>query len=207
MIRLVLVDDHILVLEGIRARLEQEPDIDVVAQATDGKQAIDAVAEHRPDVVMMDVSMPRMNGIDATEYMAQHFPDTRVLILSMHNNKEYVSQILHKGAKGYILKDVSVDEMIRAIRTVYEGGTYISSGASAALFSQPQLRGETSASLTHREASVLKKVAEGKSNKAIAEELAISVRTVETHRQNIKAKLGLSSTAELTKYAIKHGLM
>ena len=160
-VKVMLVDDHILVLEGIRARLEQEKGIDVVGQA----------------------------------------------ILSMHDNREYISQLMFHGAKGYILKDVSVEEMVSAIRTVADGATYICRAATETLFRHGETMEPVESKLTRREEAILSRVAKGLSSKAISNELNISVRTVETHRQNIKSKLDLNTTAELTKYAYDQQLL
>lgn len=203
----MLVDDHILVLEGIRARLEQEKGIEVVGQATDGLEALELVEELQPDVVMMDISMPNMNGIETTKIFRERFPDLKVLILSMHDNREYISQLMFHGAKGYILKDVSVEEMVNAIRTVADGATYICRAATETLFRHGERMDPVRSRVTQREEAILTRVAKGLSSKAISHELNISVRTVETHRQNIKTKLHLSTTAELTKYAYEQQLI
>lgn len=211
-IRVVLVDDHPLVLDGINARLESEETLEVVGMANDGKQALEVAAELKPDVVLMDISMPVMNGFEAAERFHQEQPDVKVLILSMHNDREYIVKLIKCGAAGYVLKDVSSSELISAIGTVYRGGTYFSSGASQTLFSQfdqernaaPEVMQEA---LTGREKDVLKLVAEGNSNKEIARVLDISVRTVETHRQNIKHKLDIHTAAGLTRYAMENGLV
>lgn len=208
-IRVVLVDDHPLVLDGIRARLEGEPGIEVVATATNGAEALDCAAQQRPDVILMDVSMPVLNGFEATRQLAQAHPEIKVLILSMHDNREYILQLIQSGARGYILKDVSSEEMVKAIETVYQGGTYFSAGASQTLFSrfdEPVNQPGTGA-LTRREEMVLKLLAEGRNNKEIARLLDISVRTVETHRQNIKSKLNIQTAAGLVRYAIEHNLI
>ena len=204
MIRLLLADDHRVVLDGLCTRLEQEPDLEVVGRAHDGEQAVEMAVDMLPDVVLMDVSMPRLNGLEAAAAMQVRCPGVRVLILSMHDNREYVREALERGVAGYVLKDVSMEEMVRAIHAVHDGGTYISSGASQALLADT-LRGEKSGSLTPREEEVLRRVARGRTSKEIARELNISVRTVETHRQNIKGKLGLSCTADLTRYAMEKG--
>lgn len=206
-LKVMLVDDHILVLEGIRARLEQGKDIKVVGHATDGLEALELVQELKPDVVMMDVSMPNMNGIEATKIFHERYPDVKILILSMHDNREYISQLMFHGAKGYILKDVSVEEMIRAIHTVAEGATYICRAATESLFRYGNSADRAESKLTRREEAILVRVAKGLSSKVISTELNISVRTVETHRQNIKTKLQLSTTAELTKYAYDQKLI
>ncbi len=200
-IKVLLVDDHVLVLEGIRARLDQEVGITVVGQASDGREALEMVKTLEPDVVMMDVSMPNMNGIETTKVFQDKYPDLKVLILSMHDNREYISQLMLHGAKGYILKDVSAEEMVRAIRSVADGATYICRAATETLFHQGSKIDRLESKLTRREQAILSRVARGFSSKAISSELNISVRTVETHRQNIKSKLQLSTTAELTKYA------
>ena len=209
MINILLVDDHPLVRDGIRARLESEEGVSVIGEAQNVQEALDFVAQRAPDVALMDVSMPVMNGLDATKIFKEQHPDIRVLILSMHDSREYILQLIQSGASGYILKDVSSDELIKAIETVHQGGTYFSSGASQSLFSadQPQTQTEEVAALTPREATVLKQLAEGKSNKEIARVLDISVRTVETHRQNIKQKLNIHTAAGLARYAIENGLV
>ena len=206
-VKVMLVDDHILVLEGIRARLEQEKGIDVVGQATDGLEALERVKDLKPDVIMMDVSMPNMNGIETTKIFQERYPDLKVLILSMHDNREYISQLMFHGAKGYILKDVSVEEMVSAIRTVTDGATYICRAATETLFRHVETMEPVESKLTRREEAILSRVAKGLSSKAISNELNISVRTVETHRQNIKSKLDLNTTAELTKYAYDQQLL
>jgi len=208
-IRVLLVDDHPLVLDGIQARLESVAGIVVVGQANDGQQALACAAQLDPDVVLMDVSMPVMNGLEAVRCFRTQFPAIRVLMLSMHDNREYIMQVMQAGARGYILKDVSSEELISAIETVAIGNSYFSHSASQALFSAPQalLPDPASHSLTPREVVVLKRLAEGKSNKAIANLLNISVRTVETHRQNIKNKLDIQTAAGLVRYAIEQGLV
>lgn len=209
-IRILLVDDHPLVLEGISARLEGEAGIQVIGQASNGQEALDLSSALKPDVVLMDISMPVMNGLEAAEHFHNEQPNVRVLILSMHENREYIVKMIQSGAAGYVLKDVSSDELLRAIQTVNQGGTYFSAGASEALFSefghsdQPE-KAETG--LTKREETVLKLIAEGQVNKEIARTLNISVRTVETHRQNIKQKLNIQTAAGLTKYALEHNLI
>lgn len=211
LIRVLLVDDHPLVIDGIQARLEDEGGIEVVGRANNGREAIEAAQSLQPDVILMDISMPVMNGLEATRELQQTMPETRVLILSMHDNREYMVQLIQSGAKGYILKDVSAAEMVSAVETVYRGGTYFSSSASQTLFSQfetPEASVTPSASgLTRRETTVLKLLAEGRNNKEIAKVLGISVRTVETHRQNIKSKLDIHTAAGLTRYAIEHDLV
>ncbi|WP_027854471.1 response regulator transcription factor [Marinobacterium litorale] len=209
-IKVLLVDDHPLVLDGIRARLEDEGGIDVVGDACNGQDALEKAQSLSPDVVLMDVSMPVMNGFDATRKLRECCPQVRVLILSMHDNREYILQLIQSGAAGYILKDVSSEEMVKAIETVNQGGTYFSSGASQTLFArfdEPAASAQDTGVLTRRELTVLKLLAEGRNNKEIARELDISVRTVETHRQNIKSKLNIQTAAGLVRYAIEHNLV
>ncbi|MET0103123.1 MAG: response regulator transcription factor [Sedimenticola sp.] len=207
-IRILLVDDHPLVLDGISARLEGEPGLQVVATANNGREALERAREMQPDVVLMDVTMPVMGGLEATRHFNEEMPDARVLILSMHGDQEYILKLMHAGASGYVLKDVSSDELIKAIKVIHQGETYFSSGASESLFSTPEQApaGEESV-LTRREGTVLKLIAEGQCNKDIARLLNISVRTVETHRLNIKNKLDIHTAAGLTKYAIEQGLV
>lgn len=207
-IRVVLVDDHPLVLEGIVARLDNEPSVDVVGSANNGAQAIELVAEVKPDVILMDISMPVMTGFEATELLQKEYPDVRVLILSMHESREYILKLIQCGAAGYVLKDVSSSELITAIKTVYSGASYFSAGASQSLFSQPDLNCESDdEKLTDRETEVLCLLAKGASNKEVARSLDISVRTVETHRQNLKTKLNIQTAAGLARYAIEHKLI
>ncbi|WP_305857891.1 response regulator transcription factor [Balneatrix alpica] len=209
-IKVLLVDDHPLVLDGIRARLAAAAGIEVVGQAGNGQEALEQAALQQPQVILMDVSMPVMNGLEATREFQRRFPAMRILILSMHDNREYILQLMQDGASGYILKDVSAEEMIKAIETVYQGNAYFSQSASHSLFSKPLAPGGADVSpsvLTPREETVLCLLAEGRNNKEIARQLSISVRTVETHRQNIKQKLGIQTAAGLARYALEHKLV
>ena len=203
-IRIVVVDDHPMVAEGITSILESYEDIDVVAALGDGQQVIDQIDMLLPDVILMDLNMPGMGGLTATEMVLERRPDTRVLILSMHDSPEYVSSALSHGAVGYVLKDVPTDEIRTAIDTVMRGERYLCTGAEGAL--EPKVS-PVAATLTNREQTILLQLAQGKSNKDVARALDISVRTVETHRKNIKRKLGISSTAGLTRYAMEHGVL
>ncbi|EXJ12084.1 MULTISPECIES: response regulator [Nitrincola] len=208
-IRILLVDDHLLVLDGLKARLGLETHIDIVGTANNGEQALEAARRLQPDVVIMDVSMPVLNGLDATKRFRIELPNIRILMLSMHDDREYILSLIQSGASGYVLKDVSSNELIKAIETVHSGNTYFSSGASDALFrSHPTpTQSFLNEELSQREITVLKLLAEGHSNKEIAQTLHISVRTVETHRQKLKTKLGIQSTAGLTKFALEHQLI
>ncbi|SCA54848.1 LuxR family transcriptional regulator [Candidatus Terasakiella magnetica] len=203
-IRVLLVDDHPLVLDGIRSRLEDDGHIDVIAEASNGEEALHLAGEHKPDIVLMDINMPVMNGIEAAEKFSAELPDIRLLMLTMHDSREYITRVLKAGAKGYILKDVSSNEMISAIKAVYEGKTYYSSGVTDILVNEGTNK---QVPLTDREKTILQLLAEGNSNKHVARELDISVRTVETHRRNIKRKLSVKTSAGLVKYAIENGIV
>ena len=202
--RVVIVDDHPMVAEGIQSILETYPDVEVVGVLCNGQQAIDAVEELQPDVMLLDLNMPEVNGLSATEIILERRPQTRILILSMHDSAEYISTALDHGAMGYILKDVPTEEIKTAIDTVMKGQQYLCTGANASLAPKTQDGREP---LTSREQTILLELAQGRSNKEVAEVLDISVRTVETHRKNIKRKLGISSTAGLTRYAMEHGVL
>ncbi|CUK25251.1 Nitrogen regulation protein C [Cognatishimia activa] len=200
----VIVDDHPMVAEGIQSILESYDDIEVVATLTTGAEAVAYLKTNSVDVVLMDLNMPDIGGLTATEMVLESRPNTRILILTMHDSPEYISTALSHGARGYVLKDVPTDEIKTAIDTVMRGERYLCTGAKGSL--EPVDNGERE-TLTSREQTVLLQLAQGKSNKEVANELNISVRTVETHRKNIKAKLGISSTAGLTRYAIEHGVL
>ncbi len=202
--RVMIVDDHPMVAEGVCAILETYDDIEVVATLGNGREAIDRIGALSPDVVLMDLNMPEMNGLTATEIIHERRPGTRVLILSMHDSPEYISTALSHGAAGYVLKDVPTEEIKRAIDRVMAGERYLCTGANAALAPRTHDGKEP---LTGREQTILLQLAQGKSNRDVAEELEISIRTVETHRKNIKRKLGISSTAGLTRYALEHGVL
>ena len=203
LIKVMIVDDHPMVAEGIQSILESYDDINVVGCLPNGRAAIDSVAELDPDVILMDLNMPEIGGLSATEILLERQPDTRIVILSMHDNPEYISSALSHGAMGYILKDVPTDEIKLAIDTVMRGERYLCTGAQGSLEPKDAAR----EALTEREQTILLQLAQGKSNKEVAQTLDISVRTVETHRKNIKRKLGISSTAGLTRYAMEHGVL
>ncbi|GLQ16375.1 response regulator [Maritalea porphyrae] len=205
-IKVLLIDDHPLVLEGIRSVLETYDHIEVVGAESSAKAGLATSKSNQPDVVLMDINMPDMNGIDAIELFKDQLPATKLLMLSMHDSREYISTSTMYGASGYVLKDVSTSEIVTAIEKVAAGGTYFSTGVSQVLMGEQNDTGANSL-LTTREQAVLLLVAEGKSNKDVAAKLDISIRTVETHRKNIKKKLGISTTAGLTRYAITHGLL
>nr|WP_086937984.1 response regulator transcription factor [Thaumasiovibrio occultus] len=208
MIRVLLADDHQLVREGLQARLERQSNIDVVGTVSNGKAAIDEAQRLSPDIVLCDVNMPELSGIDVLSALKNS--DISVVLVSMHDNTEYIVNAMRLGAKGYILKDVPSQELITAIETVYQGNAYFSAAVSQRLFdSMNQLKQghQDSQGLTQRERDVLTLIAAGECNKNVARQLNISVRTVETHRLRLKKKLGLNSTAGLVKYALSQGLI
>ncbi|WP_428772359.1 response regulator [Vibrio sp.] len=209
-ISVLIVDDHQVVLEGFMARLSLEPEIEVVGTASNGSEAISEVERLNPDVVLMDVSMPVMNGIEATQLIKEANPAAKVLMLTMHDNREYIMQVMQAGAVGYMLKEISAEKMVQAIKTVNLGSTYFCESVTQTLFTQADIPVKSSLTtnpLSRREEAILKFVAQGHSSKKIASLLNISYRTVETHRQNIKHKLKLNNTAELAKYALEKGLI
>jgi len=206
----LVVDDHAIVREGLGALLARREDIRIVGEAADGQYAVEAVARLKPDVVLMDIAMPGMNGLEATREIHARFPATRILVLTQHDSKEYIVPMLQAGAVGYLTKDVRAGELADAIRTVYEHGAYLHPNVTHALvnaLAQAADANETQPMLTEREIQVVRLIAEGLSNREIAERLSISVKTVDTHRGNIMEKLGVHNTAELIKYAIRKGIV
>ena len=210
-IRVMLVDDHQIVRDGLRSLLAKQSDMEVIAEADNGRAAVQAAAELRPDVVVMDVGMPDLNGVEATLRVLEAVPNARVVALSMHSDRRFVEGMLAAGASGYVLKDAAFEDLVAAIRTVAQGGTYLCPSVAGIVVAH-YVRGRADASarkavaLTPREREVLQLLAEGHSTKQIAARLAVSVKTVETHRSRLMEKLGLHSVAELTKYALREGL-
>ena len=202
--RVLIVDDHPMVAEGIASILEIYDDVEVVGILSNGLEAVEKAPDLRPDVILMDLNMPKLGGLSATELLLERIPDTKILILSMHDSPEYISTALSHGAKGYVLKDVQTEEIKQAIDAVQAGQRYLCTGARGSLEPKDDDMREA---LTGREQTILLQLAQGKSNKDVASALEISVRTVETHRKNIKRKLGISSTAGLTRYAMEHGVL
>jgi DNA-binding NarL/FixJ family response regulator len=200
-IYIMLVDDHPLVRDGLRARLEAVPHFRVVAEADSGAEALALAGSTRIDLVLMDITMRDGSGIEATARLTTNFPDIAVLILSMHDKLEYVTQAMQAGARGYVLKDAPGKDIVLAIDTVMAGGIYYSAAVARQL-ARPAAQDNQ---LTSREQEVLRHIANGESNKQIARALDLSVRTVETHRLNIKRKLGIEGQAELIKFAVQHG--
>jgi two-component system nitrate/nitrite response regulator NarL len=210
-IRLLLADDHPVVRRGIRSCLSIEH-LEIVGEAVDGQEAIAKVAELKPDIVLMDIDMPKMSGLEATRLLRKEFPEVRVLILSVHSNKQYVLQIIQSGAQGYVLKDASPADLVRAIEAIDSGEAFFSPDVSQIVLNQylsEAGNGEdesASGRLTSREREVLSMIAEGQSNKEMANRLGVGVRTVETHRERVMDKLNIHTVAGLTKYAIANGI-
>jgi DNA-binding NarL/FixJ family response regulator len=208
-IRILLADDHTIVRDGLRALLERQPDMAVVAEAGDGRECVQLAATHNPDVVMMDVAMPVMNGIEAARRILSDNPKTAIVMLSMHRDESYVLRSLKAGAKGYLLKDSPRDDVLAAIRAAAEGRSWLSGKIADMLredyVTQLQSRGlvDSYELLTDREREILQLLAEGKANKEVASLLNISPTTVETHRGHILQKLSLHSTADLILYAVR----
>jgi two-component system response regulator NreC len=212
-IRVLVVDDHTILRVGLRMMLNAQPDIEVVGEASDGNQAVTEALRLVPDVILMDIAMPDCNGIEATRQVKRVQPETRVLVLTMHENEEYLFQTLRAGASGYILKEAADTELITAIHAVSGGRFYLSPSAQSIMvgdYLQRVRSGEEHDSynaLTEREREILKLVAEGYTNNQIAERLTISPKTVDTHRTHVMDKLNLHSRAELVKYAMRRGLL
>ena len=209
MTRVLLADDHKILRQGLRTLLEQEKDIQVVGEADNGRSSVKLTSELAPDVVIMDVAMPDLNGIDATRRINEAEPRTRVLALSMHSDGRYVRGMLQAGARGYILKDCAAEELTHAILTFMAGRVYVRPGVTDAIvndYVRQLAAADGPPTLTHREREVLQLLAEGGSTANIAAGLHLSVKTIETHRKRIMDKLDLRSIAELTKYAIREGI-
>lgn len=207
-ISILLVDDHTIIRQGMQVLLDAEDDLVVVGQAQNGRQAVEMAIRLRPDVVVMDIAMPLLNGIEATRQILDVLPATRVVVLSAHSDDEYVERVTELGASGYLLKQSSLDDLAAAIRVVHAGGTYVSPSISRRLRHTAGGRppaGPARTPLTSRESEVLQLVAEGKANKQTAAELRISIKTVEKHRQSLMAKLDIHDVAGLTRYAIAIG--
>jgi len=210
-IRVLLADDHKIVRDGLRALVERCDDMEVIAEAETGRKAVHLARKYNPEIVIMDISMPDLNGIDATRQILQEVKGVKVIALSMHSDRQYIDGMLRAGVSGYLLKDCAADELIQCIRIVLLGRICLSSGITGFLvneYLQPakdQVLADR-IELSGREREVLQLIAEGRSTKNIANSLHISIKTVETHRKNIMEKAKLHTVAELTKYAIRHGL-
>jgi DNA-binding NarL/FixJ family response regulator len=212
-IRVVLADDHRMLREGIRALLEREDDIEVVGEAADGREAVRLATQLQPDVVVMDVSMPLLNGIEATRQIRRDYPQVRILTLTVHESEDYVAQLLAAGASGYIIKRAGGDELIGAIRAVQQGEAFLHPSIAKVVIQDYVRRlqaGEGLSAqevLTDREREVLQLIAEGYTNREIADLLHLSIKTVQNHRSNIMRKLDLHDRGELIKYAIQQGII
>ena len=212
-IRILLADDHKLMRSGLRVLLEQQADLTVVGEASDGREAVALVASQRPDVLVMDIGMPSLNGIEAAGQITQSRPETAIVMLSMHSDESYVLRALKAGAKGYLLKDSAEADLIRAVHAVAEGKSFFSPAVSKVLLDDYVRKLKRSGTddpydlLTPREREVFQLVAEGKSNKDVAQLLNLSVYTVETHRSNIMEKLNLHGVPELILYAVRKGII
>lgn len=204
---IVIADDHALVRDGIRARLELEDNLKIVAEATDGNEAVTQTRLHQPDIVMLDISMPHCNGLEAARLIRQENQDCRIIFLSMHDNPEYVQAAMQAGANGFLLKDVCAQGMISAIASVAAGGFYFSKSVSLAALNEDADKSDNPYNLTDREMDVLTGIAQGKANKEIAGDLGIGVRTVESHRQRMRDKIGGGNAAQLTHIAMEMGLV
>jgi two-component system, NarL family, response regulator NreC len=209
-IRIILADDHIMLRQGLSKSLQQEKDIDVVGQASDGYMAVDLVKDLSPDLVVMDIGMPELNGMEATRKISKDYPRVKVIALSMHSNSRYVREMFKAGASGYLLKDCPFEELLKAIKIVMSGKTYISPSIGDTVIQDylAKTNEETSvfSVLTPREREVLQLLAEGKTTKQIGQQLEISPKTIEVHRLHIMEKLNIDNIAQLTKYAIQEGL-
>ena len=207
MIHALVADDHGIVRSGVKMLLEQQEGIKVVAEAEDGVEAVEAAIKHKPDVAVLDVSMPRMTGIQATHEIKQHLPDTAVVLLSMHDDQRYFYDALKAGAAGYVLKRSADTQLVEAIRAAIRGEPFMSPVAEEELLRNWLEEGEGGAELTPRELEVVKLIAEAHTNKQIAQILNLSEKTVESHRGNVLAKLGMRDRVELVRYAIRRGLI
>jgi two-component system nitrate/nitrite response regulator NarL len=209
-IKILLADDHPVVRRGIASCLSRQSHLEILGEAANGQEALRKARELSPDIVLMDIDMPELNGLAVTEVLRKELPNVKVLILSMHSNSEYVMRIIQSGARGYVLKEASPEELIKAIETVNTGDAFFSTDvAKVALnqFVRGKDDGSQTSQLTNREREVLVQIAEGLSNKEIASHLGVGVRTVETHRERIMRKLNIHSVAGLTKFAITNGLI
>jgi DNA-binding NarL/FixJ family response regulator len=212
-IRIVLADDHTVMRSGLRLLLERQPNLTVVGEAADGREAVDLAAEHKPDVVVMDIAMPHLNGVEAARQIVNQLPQTAVAILSMHSDESYVIRSLKAGARAYLLKDSAEADLIEAIRAISAGKSFFSP-AVRKILKEDYMRQldemgaeDTYELLTNREREVLQLVAEGQSNKEVANLLNLSLYTVETHRTHILQKLNLHSVPELILYAVRKGII
>jgi DNA-binding NarL/FixJ family response regulator len=207
-VRVLIADDHVVVRRGLRALLETRADFSVCAEAGDGREAVDLAIEHKPDIAVLDISLPTLNGIEATRQIRRNSPLTEVLVFTMHDSDELISEVLHAGARGYLLKSEADEQILEAVGMLARHRPYFSSHVSETMLDKfnSKTKGH-STGLTGREREVVQLIAEGNSNKKIARFLEISVKTVETHRSASMRKLSLRSTAELVRYAVRNKLI
>ena len=212
-VRIILVEDHTILREGLRALLTVDPNYEIIGEAADGREAVRFVEKQVPDLILMDLSMPRMTGMDAIREIKKRYPATKIIALTVHKTEEYLRTTLQAGADGYVLKDATHNELLMAIQNVLNGKTYLSPGVSEKVVEgyleskEDQMNDTMLGLLSQREREVLKLIAEGYKNKEIADDLCISFKTVEKHRANLMKKLDLHNAAALTAYAIEQGLV
>ena len=212
-IKIILADDHRIFRKGLKSLLSEKKNLEVLAEADNGDEALEEVRKYKPEIVVMDIAMPKMDGIEATRHIRERFPDTEVIVLSMHAKKAYIDQVLKAGAKGYVLKDSDEENLLSAIDTVHNGGYYLDSPVADQVLSdyfRDKSKGDLKKQadpLSEREREVLRLLAEGHSNQEVADTLYISRKTVENHRANIVRKTGIQGQVGLTKYAARIGLI
>lgn len=214
-IRILIVDDHPMIRHGIKSLLNDEENISLIDEASDGKEAIEILSKTPYDLIIMDIKMPEMNGIEATEHIHKNFPDTKILAISMYDEQRYIVKMLQAGALGYILKNTGKQELLNAIDTVMRGESYFSQEVSSIMMSQFMSRkgsgfadvAKPEVPLTKRETEIIRLISEELTNSEIADKLGISPRTVDTHRRNLLQKLDVKNTAGLVKYALQHHLL
>jgi DNA-binding NarL/FixJ family response regulator len=211
-ISVLLAEDHAIVRKGLRSLLAAEVDIEVIGEAADGREAIEMASKLRPNIVVMDITMPGLNGLEATRQIKHRLPEVQVVVLTMHTAEEYIFQILRAGASGYVVKRAAPSELISAVRAAYRGESFLSPSVSRTVIEEyvrkagALVEGDSYEELTPREREVLQLIAEGHSTRGIAELLCLSAKTVQSHRANLMRKLGIYTTAELTQYAIRKGV-
>ena len=212
-ITIILADDHAILREGLRLILNKESEFDVVGEASDGKEIIQLVEKLNPDIVVMDITMPKLNGLEATRQIKKKFPEVGIIILTVHETEEYVYQVFQAGASGFLCKKSAHKDLVYAIRSVYEGEYFISPHVSRSVVNEyisktgRHTTEDNFESLTEREREILQLIAEGHPNKIISDQLNLSIKTIETHRSNIMQKLGVHNTAGLVRFAIKKGIV
>ncbi len=212
-VRLLIADDHKIFRQGIKKLLEEEPDLQVVGEAADGREVVKKATELKPDIILMDIAMANLNGLEATKQIKKVLPESKIIMLTMHKNEEYVLQSFQAGATGYILKEGAVEELVSAIRSIHQDKSFLSPTVSKTLVDAYLRKMETGKSetpfdlLTDREREVLQLIAEGFTNREVAKQLYISVKTVEAHRAHIMQKLNIHDIAKLVKYAIQKGMV